>query len=191
MKKIALILGVVLAVSLSGCSTNYSFNNQNYSKASDALAAHTKFLDEIKQNITIKPSTLPGSVMIITPSKETCEAVGITRTGTPKKEMTAYLGEFLESDYAYFSKFLSASKAISTVESKITDFPIKDAHALSGKYSAVIYLHILSPTQVGWYMLKPGSNQPIQINMDAKAAPGAPKIDSWIDSVIVNYSTKN
>jgi hypothetical protein len=190
MKKIVLFLGLLVVLSLSGC-TSYNFNNQNYSKASDALAAHSKFLDEIKQKISIKEATLPANVMIITPSKETCEAVGITRTGTPKKELTAYLGEFLESDYAYFPKYLVASKAFSNVESKIADYPIKEAHALIGKYSAVIYLHILSPSQIGWYMLKPGSNQPIQINMDAKAAPGAPKIDSWIDSVIAIYSSKS
>jgi hypothetical protein len=190
MKIITLFLGIVIALSLSGCNS-YRFNNQNYSNASDALAAHSKYLEETKQNISIRKATIPGKVMVITPTKETCEAVGITRTGTPKKELTAYLGEFMESDYAYFSKFLSASRAFSNVESRIADYPIKDAHALSGKYSAIIYLHILSPSQIGWYVLKSGSHQPIQINIDAKAAPGAPKIDSWIDNIIAIYSSKS
>jgi hypothetical protein len=64
-----------------------------------------------------------GKAVVITPSKSTCEALGITRKGAPAHEFIDYLGTEQERGYAYFAKYLDKAQVFSSVDSKIVDHP--------------------------------------------------------------------
>jgi len=140
---------------------------------------------------TILPTSISGTAIVITPSKETCEALGVTKSGAPRQEFIDYAATNEQYEFANFYKYLEKSKAFSRVESRIVDHPLLEARNVSASYVATIYLHMVSPSQVGWYMLTPGAKEPKQINFDATAAPGAPKINSWIKSIVDNMSKGN
>ena len=174
-----LIAGSVIF--MLGCGTQYTFNNQSYTKPSEALAAHSNFSTNIETGIKpITDSPIASSVMVVTPSKETCQKLGITKTGSPSKEMMDYLGEYLKSDFAYFNKYIQKSELFTSVEHKIVDFPAKFVKDLDKKYDAVVYLDMVSPSQASWYLLSSNSDKPQQINFDNIAAPGLPKVNSWL-----------
>jgi hypothetical protein len=186
------ILGVIglslFALCLGGCGNTYTFNNQSYSSSEAALTAHAKYLEDIEADIVPIDNQPNGTAVIITPSKKTCEALGITRTGHPKEELVTYLGEYLEDDYAYFGNFLIKGNVFKSVEHEITDFPQQRARALNNKYSATIYLELLSPTQSSWRIIIPPESKSEQINMDGSAKPGAPQIQSWINDIHTKVS---
>lgn len=187
MTKTSLALQIILMAVLSACGGRYTFNNESFSNPKDALAAHDLFMDKIIEEIPVREESIVAKIVVITPNKTTAEALAITRTGGGlAKESTEYLGQFLEDDFQLNGRALKKSKAFSNIELKVVDFPAKEARASIGKYSAVFYMNLVSPTQVGWYMLKTNDSPPVQINPDA-IAKGSKRVDSWITSTIKVY----
>ena len=177
----------IATLSLTGCATTtYTFDNKHYKNSAVALAAHDKYLGDLLNNISVLPVQISGTAIVITPSKDTCEALGIAWKGRPNKAVKNYLGTFEESDYAYFSKYLEKSRGFTHVESMIVDYPQVEARKATGNYVAIIYLHMISPTQVGWFLLTPGSSSPKQISFDQLAEPGVTRIDSWVNEIVRN-----
>ncbi|MBK7414936.1 MAG: hypothetical protein IPJ38_07235 [Dechloromonas sp.] len=133
-----------------------------------------------------------AKIIVISPSKSTTEALGINKIGGTSlpKDSSDYLGQIMENDYQLNGRALKKSKAFTEVDLKIADYPLKEARVLVENHSAVIYLNMLSPTQVGWYMLKSNNEAPVQINYNA-IAKGSKRIDSWIDSATAAYRNKN
>lgn len=174
---------VVFIVLLNGCANNYTFNNNSYTSPESALSAHKEFLQEIEKNINSVSSTPKGNAVIITPSKKTCEALGIKRTGQPTEDMIDYLGKNLEQDFGFFSKFLIKSNIFKSVTPIVDDFPLQYANKVKSDYSATIYLDMKSPSQISWYIMVSPENIPKQLNIDKMAENGAPKIQSWIVDV--------
>jgi hypothetical protein len=172
----------LLSALLAGCVT-YQYNGSSYHSSEEALAAQKQHEDEILAKITRLPSSINGTALVIVPSKATVAALGVTRKGNPDPALIDYVASTLFNDYSYFSKYLEASRAFSSVEARTVDHPVGEARNAAGKYAAVIYLQMSSPEQVGWMLLKPGVDAPIAINFDSLAQPGAPKIDSWIKFV--------
>ena len=58
-----------------------------------------------------------------------------------------------------------------------------EARQTADKYVATIYLQMLSPTQVGWYLQKPDGSAPVEIHLIV-ALNGAPKINSWVRNIV-------
>ena len=127
--------------------------------------------------------SLKISAIVVTPSKETCEALGITRKGHPQKEIIDYLGNHLESEYAYFAKYLKKRNLFAKVDSVIVDFPKVYSQKVQSKYDAVIYLHQVSPGNAGWYLLVGSNNQPKSIYMDPIADTGHKRVESWLSNI--------
>jgi len=191
MKTMLRIAAFAVALSfLSGCTTTkYTFNNENYSSSADALSAHRSFLDKMLSELKVREKSIDKKVLVVTPNKSTIEAVGIKRTGTPKQEVIDFLAQHSETDFRFFYQALQKSKLFSQVESRLAEHVLKDARQEVDNYAAVVYLHLVSPTQVGWYMLKPGEDKPVQINIDA-LAKGTQRIESWVDGVETAYKQK-
>ena len=185
-KRLGIVLFAVVSVLLSGCGHQYTFNNNSYSSPESALNAHNEYLKKIEKDLKSVSSTPKGNAVIITPSKKTCEALGIKRKGHPTEDMINYLGKFLEEDYAFFSNFLIKSNLFTSVEHIIDDYPLQYVNKVKNNYSATIYLNMRSPSQISWFILVPPKNKPKQLNFDKMADNGAPKIQSWLND-IKNY----
>ena len=174
---------LVIFLTVTSCAHQYSFNNKSYTSPNEALDAHKAYLQEIQNNIIPNSSVPKKKAIVITPSKNTCEALGITRKGSPTKDMIDYLGNFLEDDYAFFSNYLLKSNLFSSVDSAINDFPVQYANKVKKDYSATIYLDMKSPNQISWFIMVPPEYTPKQLHFDNMAENGAPKIQSWINGI--------
>lgn len=183
------VLVIVVACILSAACSTYSYNNQTYKSASAALEGQREFQQAIVSKMTASAVRISGRALVITPSKSTCAALGIVKKGAPKQEIIDYVSTNLEREYAYFAKYLEKSQLFSGVDSRVVDHPQADARALAKDYAATIYLAMTSPSQAGWFMLVPGSDQPIQINFDSLSEPGAPRIRSWVAAIASNTKT--
>jgi hypothetical protein len=176
---------IILSVALLavGCAS-YTYNNKTYSSAGAALGAQSAFLQSIEDSIQSQGTMIPGRAIVITPSKATCVALGVVRKASPPPEFVDYAAESAFRDYAAFPGYLRKARAFSEVEAKVSDQPMLEAKKLQKDYAATIYLHMLSPSQVGWYLLTPGADEPKQINFDATSEGGAPRVSSWIRDVM-------
>ncbi len=172
-----------LLLLLGGCVT-YTYNGGSYHSADEALAAQQQFNDQTLAHVTRLKHADPGTALVILPSRSTIEANGVTRTGTPDHKVIDYVVTLLSNDYSYFPRYLEASGAFAKVENRVVDYPLREAHDAQGKYAAVVYLHMISPQQVGWFVLKPGAQAPTAVNFDTMAQAGAPRIDSWVKGVV-------
>ena len=181
--KSSIFFVIILYISLFGCAHQYTFNNKSYSSADDALKAHMEYLEEIQNGLVSNSSNPKKNAIIITPSKNTCEALGITRKGSPTKDMINYLGTYLEEDYAYFSKYLLKSNIFRIVNHVIDDFPPQYANKVKNEYFATIYLDIKSPSQTSWFIMVSPENAPKQIHIDNMAKNGTLRIQSWLDDI--------
>jgi len=178
----SLFIPVTLILLLSGCGNTYTFNNKVYGTPEDALAAHKEFLVDVQNELKPYETPSAGKAVIITPSKKTCAALGVTRKGQPAQELVDYIGQDLSLDYAFFSNFLRTSNLFTTVDSIVVDYPLQAVNKVKNDYDVIIYLNIQSPTQIGWFLITPQDNKPRAINMDNLAKNGAPKIQSWLDA---------
>jgi hypothetical protein len=182
-QRLGICFFAVVAVLLSGCGHQYTFNNKSYSSPEGAHDAHREYLKKIESGIKPVSSTPRGNAVIITPSKNTCAALGITRKGHPTEDITNYLGQYLEEDYAFFSNCLVKSNIFSSVEHVIDDYPLQYANKVKSNYSATIYLDMKSTSQVSWFILIAPENLPIQLHFDKMADKGVPKAISWINDI--------
>ena len=178
-----------LSLLLAGCAT-YSYNNEKFSTASEALSAQGKYLGSVANGISAEPTSISGTVVVITPSKDTCAALGVVRRNSPPLEFVDYVAATLANYFAAFATFLERSRAFTGVEGRVVDQPLLEARQVSANYVATIYLQMLSPTQVGWYLLTPDAKEPRQINFDATAAEGLPKVTSWVRSIVQMMPTR-
>lgn len=182
-----LVVVFFFLVTLGACSGNqFSYNAQKYPSARVAYDAQYVHIDSIAKDIRAVPQRISGDAVVITPSRTTIEALGMTRTGSPKRQFVEYVAVTTERDYESFSRYLDASGAFSTVDSMVVDFPQKDAREVRARYAATIYLHMKSPTQIGWFLLTPTSKSPKPISFDSLSAFGSARIDSWVQSIIGN-----
>lgn len=182
LKKDKTVFFIFLLFLLNGCAS-YTFNDQSYTSPEAALSAHKVFLFEIEKEIKPSNFTIKEDVIIITPSKITCEALGIIKNGVPAKSVTDYLGAYLEQDFAYFSNFLKKSKMFKSVDHKIEDSSLQYANKVKNDFFATIYFDMQSTTQASWFIMVSPDNIPKQINFDKMAKTGALRIQSWIDDV--------
>ena len=175
---------LVLTIPLiSGCGVKYTFNNKTYSSAESGLAAQQKFFQEIESKIKPSNKNFAGKAIIITPSKKTCKALGIKRTGHPTEDIINYIANAFVADTSYFGNYIKSNNLFDSIHSVIDDYPKQYANKIKNDYIATIYLHMVSPDQIGWFIMVSPQNIPKQINFDNTADPGYPKIQSWLDNV--------
>lgn len=182
-KRMRLVFFGLIAVLLSGCVTHYSYDNISYASPKEALDAHSVALEKIVSDLKPINSNPNGNAVIVTPSKTTCEALGVTRKGAPSQDLINYIGSSLEMDFAFFSKFLVKSNLFNSVNPVIDEFPLQYVNKVKNDYSATIYLDMKSQEQIGWFVIIPPDNVPKQINFDKMAEKGAPKIQSWLNDI--------
>lgn len=176
-------LTAVLAL-LAACASNYySYLGVKHKTPERALAAQAEYLEGIERDITRLPAPVGNSALVLTPSMSTIEALGVTRTGSPKQELVDYIATTSLRDYSTFGGYLTASGAFSQLSSRVVDFPQMEAKRERGNFDAVIYLHMKSPSQVSWFIITPNNKTPSPINFDAMSAAGASRIDSWVRSI--------
>lgn len=173
---------VLFLVYLTGCATSYSYDNQTYKTADDALAAQQTNFQILEKSVEVIGSENFDKVLVLTPSQETSGALGVTKTGAPKKEAIDYVSSILSRDYAKFSDYVRKSQISKFTEGKVVDYPKTESTKYVEQYDAVIYLHMLSPSQVSWYILTKG-NEPRVISMDPMAKNGKEKIASWLKAI--------
>lgn len=164
---------------LTGCIT-FTYNNQSYRSAEAALAAHDNDLAAYKNQINESTIKIPGTALVVTPTKKTTKALGITTKNSPPPEIIDYLGEYLEKDFSTFAEFLRESQVFDEVVLRIVDFPPVYAKDKINDYAAVIYLHMISPSQKSWYLINSRNEYPQQINFDNLSNTGSERINSWI-----------
>ncbi|MCK5311908.1 MAG: hypothetical protein KAJ62_07360 [Desulfobacteraceae bacterium] len=184
-KRIGAVFIALAVTLLSSCVVQhqYTFNKKSYTSSESALNAHRDYLVKIENELKPISSIPKGNAIIITPSKKTCEALGINRQGHPTEEMINYLGTYLEEDYAFFSKFLIKSNLFTSVNHVINDYPIQYAKNVKNNYSATIFLSMKSPSQTSWMIMVFPENEPKQIHIDQQAENGSQIVQSWIKSI--------
>jgi hypothetical protein len=168
---------------LSGCS-NYTYNNRNFQSADAALSAHENDIALYTTQIAQSTVKISGKALVITPTKKTTEALGITSKNSPPPAFIDYLGRYMEREYLAFSEYLKASNAFDDVVSQVVDHPAVYAKNAFNDYAATVYLHMLSPTQVSWYLITPNTDEPQQINIDNLANTGPERINSWVKDIV-------
>lgn len=168
---------------LSGCYT-YTYNNKNFQSADAALSAHENDLALYTTQITESTVKISGKALVVTPTKKTTEALGITTKNSPPPKLIDYLGRYQERDYLAFSEYLKASNAFDDVVLKVVAHPVVYAKDAVNDYAATIYLRMLSPTQISWYMITPNTGEPQQINFDNLANTGSERINSWVKDIV-------
>lgn len=184
MKAIPKIALIALLSFLAGCASYYySYLGVKHKTPERALAAQAEYLESIERDITRLPTPSANSALVLTPSRSTVEALGVTRTGSPKQELVDYIATTSMRDYSAFGGYLRASGAFFQVSSRVVDFPQMEAKRERENFDAVIYLHAKSPSQVGWFVVTPNDKTPSPIIFDALSADGAPRIDSWVRSI--------
>jgi hypothetical protein len=176
---------LVLLVMLStifGCA-NFTYNNKTYSSAADALVAQGTYLSEIESKIAPSTKKYNKTALVVTPSRKTCEALGVTSKGHPSNELIGYIADTLTNDYRRFSVYIIKRSMFDSVKAVVDDFPKATAEEAKNQYDVVIYMNLISPSQAGWFaMTKPDYN-PQQINFSTIAESGASKIESWLDNL--------
>lgn len=185
-----IILVGALAVFVAGCARDrYTYNNEDFSTPADALAAQAVHVDGLLKNIKVRDQSIDAKILVVTPTQSAHVALGITRKGSPKQEMIDYMGQSSERSFQAMGQALQKSKTFTQVDVTLAEHTLKAARQQIGNYSAVVYFHLLSPTQYGWYLLKQNNETPIQINLDP-LAKGADRVESWIASIETNFKTK-
>lgn len=167
---------------LTGCATTYTYDNQPYSSAEKALAAQQALFRSIEESVDVFETEKFQKVLFLTPSKETCEALGITKTGAPKKGILDYISSVLTRDYEKFGDYFRKSKLSNVTNSKVVDYPKAESRQYVDQYDAVIYLHMLSPSQISWYIVAK-NEEPTIISMDPMAKNANEKIASWLNAI--------
>ena len=181
---------VTVFLLLAGCAT-YGYNNEKFYTASAALSAQGKRLERIANGISAEPTSISGTAVVITPSKDTFAASSfVIKNNSPPLEQVDWLAGVLANEFAAFATYLERSRAFTGVERRVVDQPLLEARQVSANYVATIYLEVLSPSQTGWHLLTPGAKEPRQINLDARAAEGVPKVTSWVRSIVQIMSTR-
>ena len=189
-RKIGTFFILMLLVLSSGCGARYTFNGKSYSSPKDLFSAHEEYIKDIEQKIKPASSTPNGNAVIITPSKKTCEALGIKRSGHPPKDMINTLGQLSERDFSYFSNYLQKSNLFESIEHFIDDYPLQRAQKINKNYYATVYLDIKSQTQADWFIMVSPENTPKKINFDKpdvhtfdNEKDTLKKIQYWINDV--------
>ncbi len=185
-----ILISLFFICALTGCSgTYYSYNGTKYGSSSAALEAQASYLGDIERQVGPRSGTPYGKALVLTPSMKTCKALGVQRTGSPPEDQVLYVAASLCRDFGAFEGYLGASRVFESVESRWEDFPQIEARKASKNYDATIYFHMKSAQESGWYMYLPGSKKPMPITFDPVAAGGAPRVNSWIDSVVRNLES--
>lgn len=181
---ILLVLGGWL---LGGCAgTRYTYQGESYSSSDSALAAQKSYLKQLVSEVKPRDRSIDAKVLLLTPSLSTVSALAINRTGTPRQEVVDYVAKATVADLEVMGDVLKQSKLFSLVEAQTVEHTLKEARLSEEKYSAILYFHLISPSQSGWYLLKPGLASPRQINFDA-LAKGTPRLESWVSNIEQAY----
>lgn len=179
----------LLILMLCSC-VRYTFNNNTYNAPEPALAAHQEYMATIENQIEPLAEASDKNLLVVTPSKKTCEAQGISRKGHPKPEQIDYLGRYLEAEYAHFAEYMRKRNLFKTVNTAKSDFPKAEAREMAAEYQAVLYLHQAGPGRAAWYLMTEPQYEEIQIHFDATAEGGYQKVLSWLNNIQENVEAK-
>lgn len=93
------------------------------------------------------------------------------------------------SDYQFSVDALRKSNLFKQVDTRVAVHALKEARMAGDSYSTVIYYHFASPTETGWYLIKPGVDKPMQIIPEA-TRKDSDRIEFWINSIEAAYEKR-
>jgi len=97
--------------------------------------------------------------------------------------------QFFMSDYQFSVDALRKSNLFKQVDTRVAVHALKETRMAGDSYSAVIYYHFASPTETGWYLIKPGIDEPMQIVPEA-TRKDSDRIEFWINSIEAAYEKR-
>jgi hypothetical protein len=168
---------------LVGCGATYTYDNVTYTTANEALGALNDHLEKTKAEIEPTPKKAGGALLFVSPSFDTCVALGIKRRGNPQKEVIDYLGNYLVRSYAAMGDFIKKREIFDTVKMEIEEYPVPFAKKNKNKYDAVIYLKLVSPDQAQWFLMAKPNYKKAAIHMDKSLPAGSERSISWLNNI--------
>lgn len=168
---------------MMGCGNTYKYKGQNFHSPEEALNALRIDLYAVKSQITPTPKKRGGTAAVVIPTFETFVALGVKKTGNPKKELSDYIGKFLVLSSSAMYDFIDQRKIFNKVTLIEDNYPIPAVKKIIAEYDVVIYLDLVSPEQAQWFMRVTPDYKIMPLNSDKSKAVGYPRTLSWLENI--------
>lgn len=177
------VVGIIITIIfLYGCISQsvYGYKGAQYASSEAALQAQR---DDINQMIAeIKPTNNPlsGKALVVLPSRRLIESKAIKLlTGSLSRHWIEHLLTAVELENDARAEALKRRKIFEEIAVTKSDQP---ETVTSPNYNFIIYLKLMSPDQMQWYLKTSSTNKSFPIYSD-QSLPGMQQIFFWLDYI--------
>ncbi len=178
MKRVLWSLPLAAALALAGCaSVKYTYGNQTFSSADEALAQQKADLAGILDAVAPVTSPVHGKALVALPSREELRRHYIRTSGNVgqlRPEQLDYVCSILDNDQEMLSHALEKTRLFDQVT--VTRVGDPAVAAIEGN-DYLIYRDI-----DGWFIQNP-KTAPKKVVIDADAGSGLPRTRSFLSSL--------
>lgn len=179
---ITTLLIVCLILFVGGCAT-FNYNNKTYYSSEEALKAQTDRIKELHSKIGPTATKAGGSLLLVTPSYDTCVALGIQRRGVPSQEAIDYLGKYMMKELESVGDVIKRRQIFDTVETRSEKYPEIYAKKNTNKYDAVIFFIISGAKRNQWIVMATPDYKEVPVLFDRSIPAGSERLISWLDNI--------
>lgn len=171
----AVFLGVAAATALlaAGCKPVYRYGLTSYPTADAGVAAARADSAAVVAAVRESNMKVEGTAEVIVPSVARTRERGVVKTGTPRPEEVDYVARTLVVGWEGMGNALARAGVFSSVTVREDD----DPEVAESSADWTIWLNLVDPNVVGWYIRQRGGTQreplPVDIGQQPKDRPGA------------------
>lgn len=172
-----------LALALSGCAIQYTYDGVKYPGRGEALAAQQRDIDKALAGIVPVQNPLGGSATVILPSLAVANARGVIRMGSPgpmQDEIASFIAESLVTSWYGNVEALRRGRVFSSVSVASVDNPAEVSKTAGG--DTVIWFDLVDPNTAQWYGFD-RDGKVVALPVDFGAPLGTPRMQKWVNLV--------